>query len=193
MKQKILDQYHHLTQGMLVCNQQSKSSDGIRNSYINNSNKSRSHEKSFNSMCISRSNSINSEATVKEETAVHYFWFKYDLDKRNTTFVLPNQCSNPWPPDHEQCISSPWEAVILTTQPSGTYNIHQLSLSSLEQNNDKQHPHLQKVRIANLYKMNTSNTTNARQQFTTRIGWEHLLIITGRKQLKRTGGWAGGC
>ena len=27
-------------------------------------------------------------------------------------------CSNPWLPDHEQCISCPWE-----TQPSGTWNL----------------------------------------------------------------------
>ena len=28
--------------------------------------------------------------------------------------------SNPWPPDHEQYISCPWDAIVLTTRTSGT-------------------------------------------------------------------------
>ena len=48
-----------------------------------------------------------------------FSWFKYTLD-RSTTHSNSDltKGSNPWPSDHEQYISYPWNAVVWTTWPS---------------------------------------------------------------------------
>ena len=47
--------------------------------------------------------------------------FKHDRQKYYAPQVRPNRCSNPWPPDHGQCISCPPRPLVsLTTEPSRT-------------------------------------------------------------------------
>ena len=64
-----------------------------------------------------------------------YFWFKYDLDRSTTHHKFDPavvRTHDPLIMNHEQYISCPWDADVLTTQPSATsayYN--KLTLNSV--------------------------------------------------------------